>query len=124
MPDVEGLVWGAIGPGAAKWLRAKAPRQLRSYVNVSTVVSGGAALALTGSWEAIRRHLNPRRRVLSNATYSANPGCVLDVYAPDASTAQRGVMVFFHGGTWTFFNKDVFRLLGERPIGFVAVIPS
>ena len=107
----------ACAASLSKWLRANAFHALRSYVNGTTLVTGGAGLAASGSFATIAQFLNPKHRVATDVPYSSHgsKSLLLDVYAPiDKYDKSRSVILFFHGGTWTFFNKDFFRLLGER----------
>ena len=130
-----------MGPNASKGLRSSPVlfRPLRGWVNVSSIIGGGFALALQGKLNAIKRHISPKRRVGKSISYASyidtscatkvrkrRPRQVLDVYAPAQFSALAPVFVFFHGGTWTFFSKEHFTLLGERLAeqGFVVVIPS
>lgn len=50
----------------------------------------------------------------------------LDVYVPHKRTAVRAVVVFWHGGRWSFGDKSDYRFVGAAltELGCVAVLPN
>lgn len=58
--------------------------------------------------------------------YGDGPRRRLDVYAPDARTGSRPVIVFFYGGAWQWGDRAEYRFaaraLADR--GFVTVVPD
>jgi len=62
-----------------------------------------------------------------NISYGADPQHRLDVYVPDqVSAAPRPVMVFWHGGRWSFGDKADYRFIGAAltELGYVTVLPN
>jgi len=62
-----------------------------------------------------------------NIPYGADPQHRLDVYVPhEVSAAPRPVMVFWHGGRWSFGDKADYRFVGAAltELGYVAVLPN
>jgi acetyl esterase/lipase len=45
--------------------------------------------------------------------YGAGARQKLDIYVPDGLTAPAPVLVFFHGGSWQFGDKNQYRALGQ-----------
>ena len=59
--------------------------------------------------------------------YGPEPRQKLDVYVPDAPSAEpRTVIVFIHGGSWETGSKDQYRFVGSSLTekGFIAVLPN
>ncbi len=51
----------------------------------------------------------------------------LDIYVPDqAATSRAPVVIFFHGGRWTFGDKSQYEFVGTKlaSMGYVAVLPN
>jgi acetyl esterase/lipase len=70
---------------------------------------------------------NPRVRRVGGLPYGQDARQRLDVYVPTAPAAvPPPVVVFLHGGNWTYFGREHFRFVGsalaER--GCVAIVPS
>jgi acetyl esterase/lipase len=62
-----------------------------------------------------------------NISYGAESQHRLDVYVPDqVSTEPRPLVVFWHGGRWSFGDKADYRFVGAAlaELGFVAVLPN
>lgn len=51
--------------------------------------------------------------VYSDIAYGRNPRQKLDIYVPDAPAAGSPVLVFFHGGSWKFGDKDQYLFVGQ-----------
>jgi acetyl esterase/lipase len=63
----------------------------------------------------------------SNVAYGSDPMQRLDVYVPDKSAAApRPLIVFWHGGRWSFGDKGDYRFVGAAlaELGYVAVLPN
>ena len=65
----------------------------------------------------------------STAVYAPDLGLALDIYQPVPHRpvdAAADVIVFLHGGSWTYGNKNQYRFLGATLArqGYVAVIPD
>ena len=59
--------------------------------------------------------------------YGPEPRQKLDVYVPEAPSAEpRTVIVFIHGGSWETGSKDQYRFVGSSLTekGFIAVLPN
>ena len=50
----------------------------------------------------------------------------LDVYVPEAAVAPRAMIIFWHGGRWSFGDKSDYRFVGAAlaNLGVVAVLPN
>lgn len=50
----------------------------------------------------------------------------LDIYTPKAQTSPPPVVIFFHGGRWTFGNKSQYKFVGMTlaELGYMVVIPN
>ncbi|HEY1312665.1 MAG TPA: alpha/beta hydrolase [Steroidobacteraceae bacterium] len=71
------------------------------------------------SFGAYRRH--------ADIAYGEDAQQRLDVYVPEAAAVQpRPVIVFWHGGRWTFGDKTDYRFVGAAlaELGCVAVLPN
>lgn len=129
--DLEGAFWGVVPKWLAWWVRSRAVAPLRDVSNALAFATGGLALGLRRS-DLLRTYLNPPHLRGSNIVYRQatehSPARTLDVYSSGDKDAKsrRPILVFFHGGVWTFFRKEHFRLLGERLAaeGFVFVVPG
>ena len=80
---------------------------------------GFVAVNLPAAFGAYRRH--------ANMAYGADPRQRLDVYVPDRIAAEpRPIVVFWHGGRWTFGDKSDYRFVGAAltELGYVAVLPN
>ena len=113
---------GAAAPGAAAL----------SGVSRRTVLAGVSALLAAGCgrvafmaanapavFGAYQRH--------ANIPYGAGPQHLLDVYVPDkAAVGPRPLVVFWHGGRWSFGDKADYRFVGAAltELGCVAVLPN
>ena len=63
----------------------------------------------------------------TDVAYGTDPQQRLDVYVPDKPAAGRcPVVVFWHGGRWTYGDKSDYRFVGAAlaESGFVAVAPN
>jgi acetyl esterase/lipase len=72
---------------------------------------------------AYRRH--------ADIAYGTHPRQRLDVYVPDAAAGaatggSRPMVVFWHGGRWSFGDKAKYRFVGAAlaELGYVAVLPN
>ncbi len=88
-----------------------------------------AGLALLTSCSPLRviNALTPRGYVrTSDVNYGHEHRNQLDVYVPGEGTGPWPVVVFFHGGRWTFGDKAEYRFAGQALAdgGFVAVLPN
>jgi len=60
-------------------------------------------------------------------SYGADPQHRLDVYVPNQPSAEpRPLVVFWHGGRWSFGDKADYRFVGAAlaELGYVAVLPN
>jgi acetyl esterase/lipase len=50
----------------------------------------------------------------------------LDVYVPDAAAGPRAMIIFWHGGRWSFGDKSDYRFVGAAlaKLGVVSVLPN
>jgi acetyl esterase/lipase len=63
----------------------------------------------------------------ANIVYGTDPQHRLDVYIPDKSgAAPRPLIVFWHGGRWSFGDKAEYRFVGAAlaELGYVTVVPN
>jgi acetyl esterase/lipase len=63
----------------------------------------------------------------ANIAYGLGPRRTLDVYVPDqVSLEPRPLVVFWHGGRWSFGDKSDYRFVGAAltELGYVAVLPN
>jgi acetyl esterase/lipase len=62
----------------------------------------------------------------ANIPYGAGPHHRLDVYVPDKAAVGRPLVVFWHGGRWSFGDKADYRFVGAAltELGCVAVLPN
>lgn len=67
-----------------------------------------------------------RFRRVADQPYGSDPRQRLDVYVPEAITAARPLVVFWHGGRWEFGDKGDYRFVGAAlaSLGCVAVLPN
>jgi acetyl esterase/lipase len=80
---------------------------------------GFMAANVPAAFGAHRRH--------PDISYGADPQHRLDVYAPKNGPAEpRPMVVFWHGGRWTFGDKADYRFVGAAlaELGYVAVLPN
>lgn len=64
---------------------------------------------------------------VEDIAYGDLPRQRLNVYVPENTSGEpRLVVVFFHGGRWSFGSKDQYEFVGTRlaSMGYVAVLPS
>ncbi len=67
------------------------------------------------------------RLALADGTYGSLPGQRIEVIVPDQPAAQpRPVVVFIHGGSWSFGNPRDYRFIGRTLAreGYVVVLPG
>lgn len=63
----------------------------------------------------------------TNIAYGEDPRQRLDLYVPDgAPVAGRPVVVFWHGGRWSYGDKSQYRFVGDAlaGLGAVAILPN
>jgi acetyl esterase/lipase len=62
----------------------------------------------------------------ADVAYGDGPQHRLDVYVPHKPGASRAVVVFWHGGRWSFGDKSDYRFVGAAltELGCVAVLPN
>jgi acetyl esterase/lipase len=62
----------------------------------------------------------------ANIAYGTDPQQRLDVYVPSTGRAPRAVIVFWHGGRWTFGDKNDYRFVGAAlaGAGYVTVVAN
>ena len=63
----------------------------------------------------------------ADISYGSDPHQRLDVYVPDrAGSQQRPLIVFWHGGRWSFGDKADYRFVGAAltELGCIAVLPN
>jgi acetyl esterase/lipase len=108
------------------------PADKPAHVTRRTVLAGVTALLATGCsrvafmaanvpavFGAYRRH--------ANVAYGLGPQHRLDVYVPDLKPAgPRPLVVFWHGGRWSYGDKADYRFVGAAlaELGYVAVLPN
>jgi acetyl esterase/lipase len=70
---------------------------------------------LYGGTVAMVDALVPRRgyAVQKDIAYGPGQRQVLDIYVPDDLTVPAPVLLFFHGGSWQFGDKNQYRALGQ-----------
>jgi acetyl esterase/lipase len=91
---------------------------------IALVASGCARLGflaanVPATFGAHKRH--------TNIAYGPEPRQRLDVYVPESTAAApRAVVVFWHGGRWSFGDKADYRFVGAAlaQCGYVAVLPN
>jgi acetyl esterase/lipase len=95
------------------------------FAGLIALVAGGCArlgfLAanVPATFGAYKRH--------TNITYGPESRQRLDVYVPqDSAAAPRAVVVFWHGGRWSFGDKADYRFVGAAlaQCGYVVVLPN
>jgi len=61
-----------------------------------------------------------------NIAYGGGERQVLDIYVPDGLTTPAPVLLFFHGGSWQFGDKNQYRALGQAfaSKGIVTVVAN
>jgi acetyl esterase/lipase len=80
------------------------------------------AANVSAAFGAYRRH--------ADIAYGTHPRQRLDVYVPDAAETAPGgsrpMVVFWHGGRWSFGDKAKYRFVGAAlaELGYVAVLPN
>jgi acetyl esterase/lipase len=77
------------------------------------------AANVPAAFGAHRRH--------ANLSYGPDPHQRLDVYVPNkTSETPRALIVFWHGGRWSFGDKSDYRFVGAAlaELGLVAVLPN
>lgn len=77
------------------------------------------AANVPAAFGAYRRH--------ANIAYGTHPRQRLDVYVPEtAAEVSRPLVVFWHGGRWTYGDKSEYRFVGAAlaELGYVAVLPN
>lgn len=63
----------------------------------------------------------------TDIAYGTDPRQRLDLYVPDIAATQRcPVIVFWHGGRWSYGDKSDYRFVGAAlaGLGYVAVLPN
>ena len=83
---------------------------------------------LYGGTVAMVDALVPRRgyAVQKDIAYGPGQRQVLDIYVPDDLTVPAPVLLFFHGGSWQFGDKNQYRALGQAfaSKGIVTVVAN
>ena len=67
---------------------------------------------------SIKRH--------KNLAYDQQPRHLLDIYQPASIDKAKPVIVFVHGGSWDFGNKDDYQFVGDAfaKKGFITAVPN
>jgi acetyl esterase/lipase len=110
------------------------PADKTSSVSRRNVLAGLAALLSTGCSRVAFMAANAPAvfgdyRRHAHIAYGDDPQHRLDVYVPDAVSAQsqtRPLIVFWHGGRWSYGDKSDYRFVGAAlaGLGYVAVLPN
>ena len=64
--------------------------------------------------------------IISNVSYGLEDRNKLDIYIPEAFEKPLPVIVFFHGGRWSFGSKDQYKFVGMTlsKLGYIVVLPN
>lgn len=64
--------------------------------------------------------------ITKNVAYGDLPRLTLDIYQPETIKQTLPVIVFFHGGRWSFGDKDQYKFVGMTlsKMGYVVVMPN
>jgi len=112
------------------------PADRASGVSRRGVLAGVAAMLATGCSRVSFLAANVpavfgNYRRHANLAYGDDAQHRLDVYVPDAVAAQprlpsRPLIVFWHGGRWSYGDKSDYRFVGAAlaGLGYVAVLPN
>jgi acetyl esterase/lipase len=107
------------------------PADSADQLSRRTVLAGLSALVLEGCarlgffaanapaiFGSYKRH--------TNIAYGPEPEHRLDVYVPDSAVTSRPVVVFWHGGRWSWGDKADYRFVGAAlaECGYVAVVAN
>ena len=136
--DLEGKLWSFVPPELAHFIRSKyiTARIIQLLFNNIARLSVGLTLLLTRPTLLYTHVYPPHQSACSVPYFGRHLECVstyrtrhqvLDIYTPSSSRAKgHPVLIFVHGGIWTLFTKEYFRLLGEKfaERGICCVIPS
>lgn len=66
-------------------------------------------------------------QIIEDQAYGPLKRQSLDIYVPEsANTSPAPVVIFFHGGRWTFGSKGQYQFVGTKlaSMGYVAVLPN
>ena len=65
-------------------------------------------------------------RRTKNLRYGSGPRQELDIYVPKKGPKPRPVVIFIHGGRWSYGDKKQYKFAGQALVsrGFVAVLPN
>ena len=66
------------------------------------------------------------QKITRNIEFGSNYNSKLDVYTPAESKAKSPVIVFYHGGKWSFGSKNDYRFVADAftSLGYIVVIPD
>ena len=65
-------------------------------------------------------------QIISDVAYGEDERQKLDIYIPEQFEKPMPVIVFFHGGRWTFGSKDQYKFVGLTlsKMGYMVVMPN
>jgi acetyl esterase/lipase len=65
-------------------------------------------------------------QIINNIAYGDNERQKLDIYIPNIDVKSLPVIVFFHGGRWSFGSKDQYKFVGMTlsQQGYIVVMPN
>ncbi len=98
-------------------------RRLAGMVSMSLVLSGCVQLGFVAA--NVPAYFGDYSR-MTDIPYGADPQQRLDVYKPDHALPGAPVVVFWHGGRWSFGDKSDYRFVAAAlcELGYVAVLPN
>ncbi|WP_018982587.1 alpha/beta hydrolase [Salinimonas chungwhensis] len=66
-------------------------------------------------------------KIIDDVAYGPEARQQLDIFVPELSSGESvPVVIFFHGGRWSFGNKDQYEFVGTKlaSMGYIAVLPN
>ncbi len=102
------------------------------YLLVALLLGGGGFYFASQSTDALLFAANLPDRFSSEApagtelAYGGGPRARLSVYGGGTGPARRPVVIFWHGGRWSYGDKDQYRFVARTlvELGAVAVLPN
>jgi acetyl esterase/lipase len=70
--------------------------------------------------------LTYKGEIIRDVAYGVHERQKLDIYIPQTEEASLPVIVFFHGGRWSFGSKDQYKFVGLTlsKMGYIVVLPN
>lgn len=102
------------------------PKKHITSIIVCTCIIIVLAACTQAGLSILNAHTSTKNYTVTTKAYGSLPLQNLDIYTPTISQKTANIIVFLHGGRWTYGKKEDYRFVAARltKAGFTVVIPN